>query len=278
MSFMKARQVVQTCALSTRWKHLWRSVPCLDIDQEEFKATDSNSRSSETWEKFEDFTDHLLIPNNISIALLDAFRLHVSSGMPKGQQAARWIRHGIKYSTQEAGIQRKGFSSSTWRLKRLHLSSIYLDAHFINHVRSGCQYLEDLELKDCECAFQDITSHSLTNLSLKNCYCYGLSAITSPTLKSLIIHIRGRTGQLLVVTAPAVAYLILDVEASSIGGISLEEMPSLGRVSIRLRNNYYIENVSQDQLKLLCSVSNVTSLVLSGFKTMESYVLITGQL
>ena len=60
MSFMKARQVVQTCVLSTRWKHLWRSVPCLDIDQEEFKATDSNSRSSETWEKFENLGCNLI--------------------------------------------------------------------------------------------------------------------------------------------------------------------------------------------------------------------------
>ncbi|CAO2149559.1 unnamed protein product, partial [Urochloa humidicola] len=37
MSFMKARQVVQTCVLSKRWKHLWHSVPCLDIDIDEFK-------------------------------------------------------------------------------------------------------------------------------------------------------------------------------------------------------------------------------------------------
>lgn len=44
MSFMKARQVVQTCVLSKRWRHLLRSVPCLDVDHDEFKKT---ARASE---------------------------------------------------------------------------------------------------------------------------------------------------------------------------------------------------------------------------------------
>jgi len=265
MSFMKARQVVQTCVLSTRWKHLWRSVPCLDIDQDEFKTDEG---SDHDWEKFEDFTDHLLIPNNISIGLLDTFRLHVSA-MYKGPQATRWIRHGIKYSTQEAGIQRRGLGSSSWRLKRLDLSNVHLNDSFTEHVSSGCQNLEYLELKSCTCTFHEITSHSLKNLILKHCRCYELSAITSPKLKSLIIDIWGNTR--LVVTAPAVAYLLLDVEARVLNdsGLSLEEMPSLGKVSIHLRrNNYDVENVSQEQLKLLCSVSNVMSLVLSRFATM----------
>jgi hypothetical protein len=69
MSFLKARQVVQTCVLSTRWRHLWRSVPCLDIYQKEFKT--ANRNTVKEWHNFEDFTDHLLIPNNISIAHLD---------------------------------------------------------------------------------------------------------------------------------------------------------------------------------------------------------------
>ncbi|KAK3119261.1 hypothetical protein QOZ80_9BG0716770 [Eleusine coracana subsp. coracana] len=78
MSFMKARQVVQTCVLSTRWKHLWRSVRCLNLDLGEFKDDeDSDSQNStydyEDWEHFEDFAVNLMIRHNI--ALLESFRL-----------------------------------------------------------------------------------------------------------------------------------------------------------------------------------------------------------
>ncbi|CAN6275757.1 unnamed protein product [Urochloa humidicola] len=38
---IKARQVVQTCVLSRRWRHLWRSVSCLDIVQKEGFAADA---------------------------------------------------------------------------------------------------------------------------------------------------------------------------------------------------------------------------------------------
>ncbi|CAN6248729.1 unnamed protein product [Urochloa humidicola] len=266
MSFMKARQVVQTCVLSTRWEHLWRSVPCLNIDQEEFK-TEGPGRGMEEWEKFEDFTDHLLMPNNISIGLLDSFQLHIRdrSRHVRSRQAARWIRRGIKYSSQ--GIKPTGLSSSSWRLKRLHLSNIHLDDSFTKHVTSGCQYLEDMELRGCGFAFNDITSHTLKRLVLKDCS--GLSAITSSTLKSLIIHISRYTSSLLVITAPAVSYLLLDVECChTYPGVSLEEMPSLAKATIHLRDNHVGSKLNQDQFKLLCSVSNVTHLVMLGFETM----------
>jgi len=255
MSFMKARQVVQTCVLSTRWKHLWRSVSCLDIDQEEFKTGED---SDHEWEKFEDFTDHLLIPNNISIALLDTFRLHVRSYWAR--HAARWIRHGIKYSTREPGMQHQGLSSNSWRLRRLYLNNLYLDDNFTEHVSSGCQNLENLELKSCRCTFYEISSHSLENLILKNCQFSELSAITSPALKSLVFESCNGFGyvrlySLLVITAPAVAYLLLDVDAYLLdGGVSLEDMPSLGKASIKIRSNKEESKLSQDQIKLLCSV------------------------
>jgi len=60
---------------------------------------------------------------------------------------------------------------------------------------------------------------------------------------------------LLVITAPAVAYLLLDVDAYLLdGGVSLEDMPSLGKASIKIRSNKEESKLSQDQIKLLCSV------------------------
>lgn len=270
MSFLKARQVVQTCVLSTRWRHLWRSVPCLDIDQDEFKAAGLNRITEKERDDFEDFTDHLLIPNNISIALLDTLRLHVSDDEYYHRGASvRWIRHGIKYSAQNPGIMHKESNLAFWRLKKLHLSGVYLDGSFMKHVSSGCPYLEVLELKDCPCTFEEVTSHTLKNLILENCGCNELSGITSPTLKSLTIIASGYYHiNRLVLKAPAVAYLLLDVNAYFVKrDVSFDEMSSLAKASIYLRDSVG-SGLSKDQFKLLCSVSNVTTLVLSGFQTM----------
>jgi hypothetical protein len=264
--------VVQTCVLSTRWRHLWRSVPCLDIDQDEFKAAGSNRITEKEREHFEDFTDHLLIPNNISIALLDTLRLHVSDDEYYHRGASvRWIRHGIKYSAQNPGIMHKESNLAFWRLKKLHLSGVYLDGSFMKHVSSGCPYLEVLELKDCPCTFEEVTSHTLKNLILENCGCNGLYGITitSPTLKSLtIIGSEYYNTITLVLKAPAVAYLLLDVIAYFVKfGVSFDEMSSLAKASIYLRDCVG-SGLSKHQFKLLCSVFNVTTLVLSGFQTM----------
>ncbi|KAL6652727.1 hypothetical protein ACP70R_011652 [Stipagrostis hirtigluma subsp. patula] len=270
MSFMKARQVVQTCVLSTRWTHLWRSVPCLNIDQEEFMTAGPDRHWKEGWEKFEDFTDHLLIPNNIAIALLDTFRLQVRDWHCE-EKAARWIRHAIKYCAQAPDIQRDRLSSRSWRLKKLHLSNVRLDDRFAKHVSTRCLSLEDLELNNCDCSIHEITFHSLKNLHLKHCSWSDLSAITSPTLISLVIDGGSNTyGCLLVIHAPAVAYMVLSVHGFK-GGVLLTRMQSLSKASIHIWDDSMSDDLSKlanDQLKLLDSVRNVTSLELSHFETL----------
>ncbi|KXG26362.1 F-box/LRR-repeat protein At3g58930 [Sorghum bicolor] len=277
MSRMKARQVVQTCVLSARWRHLWRSVPCFDADEGEFEFTVAEARAAPTfpdllemrWEKFEDFMDILLSPGNVSIAHLDKFRLGFTGCDSESKRGYRWIRRGIKYdgdAAQGPGIQRQGFSSTTrsWRLRKLHLDKMCLDALFSEHVGSGCPNLEDLELTECKLEFEAITSGSLKSLVLKKCCMIdGFREITSPMLSSLVIDGGSYTGDCLVVTtAPAAASVFLNVDVSGlfVGGFSLRGMTtSLAKASVRLRSRKIV-----DALKILGSVSDVmTNLELS---------------
>jgi len=243
MSFLKARQAVQTCVLTTRWRHLWRSLPCLDIDQDEFRAAPKPSNNNHLapdvddsdiefdevddsdgneddgikdneWDSFEDFADCLM--HHCNIAQLDSLRLHVSKSRAPSfanKQAGGWLRRAMKYCTPGPPRQCEGLgSTNSWRLRRLYLCNVALDCRFTMHVSSVCLSLEDLELEDCMCAIHAITSNSLKSLVLKNCRWNFLSKIASPTLKSLAIA--GGTNSsdcVLVIRAPAIAHLCLDV-------------------------------------------------------------------
>ena len=307
MSFMKARQAVQTCVLSTRWRNLWRSVPCLDIDFDEFNnkappsdgnlvclssgddssISDSDTSDSDSdswqphpkyftkykdWEDFEDFAVTLM--RSCNIAQLDSFRLHVvQSRAPEfgNRVAAGWLRRAMKYCTPDRASY-QGLSSGSWRLKRLHLCHVLLDNNFLKHVSSVCCSLEDLELDDCSCQIQSITSHSLKTLVLKKCRWRNLSEIISPTLKTLVIDGGSNTDAcVLVILAPALAYLHLAVDVYKFrGGVSLNEVPSIAKAFIHLRHhkyNYDRSKLEGDQFKLLCSISNSTNFKLSGAGT-----------
>ncbi|KAL6652721.1 hypothetical protein ACP70R_011646 [Stipagrostis hirtigluma subsp. patula] len=273
MSLLKARQVVQTSVLSTRWRYLWRSVPCLDVDLDEFKTPgairDSTVRKAE-WEKFEDFADNLLIRHDVGVARLDAFRLRVSRSNGRGEHATRLLRHAIKYGAQEPGIHRHGprsSSSSSWRLRRLHLSNVNLDHRFAKHVTSGCHSLEDLDLTGCTCAMREIASGSLKNLVLKNCDCARLFDIASPMLKSLVIDGCKNNGYgRLAIMAPDLAVLFMAFAASQFARpVLLNEMPSLAKAQVHLKDIAEHTPLYKDQYKLLDSVSNVTNLELLGF-------------
>jgi len=307
MSLLKARQAVQTCVLSTRWRHLWRSVPCLDIDFDEFNnkappsdgnlvclssgddssISDSDTSDSDSdswqphpkyftkykdWEDFEDFAVTLM--SRCNIAQLDLFQLHIDrirAPVFSNRLAAGWLRRAMKYCTPDRA-SKLGLSSGSWRLKRLHLCHVLLDDHFVKCVSSVCRSLEDLELDNCSCEIQSITSQSLKTLVLKRCGWRNLSEIISPTLKTLVIDGGSNTAACaLVILATALAYLHLAVDVYKFrGGVSLNEVPSIAKAFIHLRHhkyNYDRSKLEGDQFKLLCSISNSTNFKLSGAET-----------
>ncbi|WVZ50640.1 hypothetical protein U9M48_001876 [Paspalum notatum var. saurae] len=260
VSSLKARQVVQTCVLSKRWMNLWRSVPCLDVDLDEFKAAarasngnqninnnnndDDNNAGSDSdnsdsdlssfesdlesadsnedkstkdkeWEDFEDFSVSLM--HRCNIARLDSFRLAVRRDRAPlfgDRQAGGWLRRAMKYCTPDPPSE--GLRSNSWHLKRMYLCNVLLDTRFSEHVGSVCRALQVLELDDCTCKIQSITSGSLKTLVLKNCRWQTLTEIRSPTLKSLVIKGGSNNSEcVLVIAVPAIVQLCLDVPASS---------------------------------------------------------------
>uniref|UniRef100_A0A0D9W320 F-box domain-containing protein n=1 Tax=Leersia perrieri TaxID=77586 RepID=A0A0D9W320_9ORYZ len=244
LSFMKARQVVQTCVLSKRWEHLWRTVPCLDVDHEEFPETGSTIQDEyKAWHNFEDFVDNLLLSHEI--ARLDSFRLHVNNvnrsymyGYGWGLHASRWIRRSIKYSSKV----------DAWTLRRLHLSHIYLDDLFAKHIGSGCPSLEDLDIKRCTFALDEISSNSLKSLVINDCH-------------STRHHTK------LIVKAPATASLRLALNLYYFtGGLFVTEMPSLSAASVSVLDNPK-GTFHHNRWEFIVSLCNVTTLVLSDFQT-----------
>lgn len=243
-------------------------MPFLNVDEEEFKeaaadaTTPPHKRTTRLskWGRFERFTDHLLIRRQIRVDLLDSFRLHV--GSPGwGNEAARWLRHMVKYGAQ---------LREPWNLKKLHVSNVTLDDRLAEHIRSRCPFLTEMHLSGCKCEFQEISSGSLERLLMEGCSSRQFVAITAPKLRSLIVHSldRGRlTGNRpLVVSAPALAYLGISLPDCE-GGLHLNEMPSLVHAFIDMCGNTVTAlpegTPGIDYQKLLDSVSGATTLKLA---------------
>lgn len=194
MSFLPAWQAVQTCVLSRRWERLWCSMPCLNIDQQEFEDCGRDREGG----GFEEFVNNMLMFH--SAPSLDMFKFHVTHNYDY-KVVDRWIRRGIKCCPAVVDIcnssnahmyELPNLGSGARRLKKLHLVVIALVKGFTQHLPSACPVLEDLELDKCCLDHPEITSLSLKNLILIDCttYCGKVLTITTPALVSASLCLR----------------------------------------------------------------------------------------
>ncbi|XP_047070099.1 MEIOTIC F-BOX protein MOF-like [Lolium rigidum] len=261
MSFLTAREAVQMGLLSRRWEGLWCSMPCINIDEQEFLP------ETEGWDtededncraRFEDFVSTLLLFH--SAPTLDVFRFNVVLVQLSNRELVdRWLRRGIKRCPKVVEIRSfyhklPHLGSSSSRLKRLHLTAVTLDGTFTQQLRSGCPVLDDLELKFCRF--------------------HNIAEIVSCTLKNLTIqHCRHDLHNTLIIKAPSLAYLQLVIDGNGsdrnwAGGVVVSDMPFLIKAIICLRNSY--SNIPKVPCKLLFSLINVKYLELTGFDTLAN--------
>lgn len=259
LSFTTARQAVQTCALSTRWRHIWQSLRCVNVEVGEFTSK----------EGFMKLMDNLLLcRDGIS---LDSFRLRNTKGsvFVNHPTAGTWVCHVLNCNVRVLGINQDHHLFNlddelyfTWsdrtvlrelfnldhssftsaHLKILNLYCVYGSADFIEKLFSGCPALEDLAIIKCHVMAFKFFSRTLKNLiieSLSPAYGYN---IEDYEFEELVIDI------------PSLVSLYLkDIPYFA---------PHLVNVSSVVKASICLHNSDIEHCNILNALSNVTDLTL----------------
>ncbi|KAJ4783244.1 F-box/RNI-like superfamily protein [Rhynchospora pubera] len=221
MSFLKTREAVQTCILAKRWKNLWRTLPYLHLNLNDFRLEKNNACSS--LDSFENFTSNLLLlrdPTGLHTFQLNCpYRLscddQIMSGcalyalrcnarvlsllLPKG--AALQLCHSVFKCKSLEDLRFGHFDKvdeiklvprtiTLPHLRRLHLETMHLDEDFMEKMFLRCPSLTDLHLAWCVLTnVRMIRSRNLKFLALDRCvFEVDMQLIDAPSLTKLCIN------------------------------------------------------------------------------------------
>ncbi|OEL15479.1 hypothetical protein BAE44_0023502 [Dichanthelium oligosanthes] len=185
ISFLGARQLVQTCVLSQRWRDLWRSVPRINASWDEFNDM---SGSPGTWgkrnmlfKKF--FSQFLMLRNpipldefNLRYAVQDCYAEIEDAWDPidwwdaESEDANLWIGHALQCNAMNVNVSveevirlhldPRVFASKCF-LTRLELTWVDLSTGFFKNLQMGCTLLECLKLYGCCICDAEISSQTM---------------------------------------------------------------------------------------------------------------------
>ncbi|GMN64164.1 hypothetical protein TIFTF001_033228 [Ficus carica] len=208
LSFLPTLNAVRTSLLSKRWRHMWTSVPAIDIcDSRDIPCLRRRDEGNSGRKKFYNFVD-MCLKHQYADTTISKFRLSVNY-YGGSSRVDDWLRFLGKKTVQElelhvlpmkaryclphsiinfrsltliklTGLALVNFApTSLPSLKELCLSYIQMDDRVLNNLLLSCIFLETLQVHYCYGLVNPkVSSLSLESLDFKTggmtCYCHTL--------------------------------------------------------------------------------------------------------